>query len=328
MNFDQDPRDDEPLAGAEASCNETLPSLPAGASDFFRSAYAAFEARRAFQVDAVETAARVAAVLGAASGSFAAVFASGFAFGRATLLGAPNFATSTGTIGAIAELGSDPNPSSDGRTLSGVARFVMGGPVATHAVLLGEDTVAFVDLAARGVSRAPAVETAGFARIPVCAIHFDGVPITPWAGPGGDVAQRVVRNLRRTLSAAIGIGIGRHAFRLAIEHFRSLGERPSQATEFSLSDVATDLDAAELSVLRAAWGIDRASSAELESASAKLLAGRAATRSAHSALVLVGNSGYKSELSECYLDACALELQEGASATQIAAIASEMLRES
>ena len=81
-------------------------------------------------------------------------------------------------------------------------------------------------------------------------------------------------------------------------------------------------------MLRAAWTIDGGSSAAVESASAKLLAARAGSRAAHSALALVGNTGYTDELRQCYLDASALETSNEPSAKHVHTIASAMLEES
>src|SRR5262249_43225951 len=105
-----------------------------------------------------------------------------------------------------------------------------------------------------------------------------------FASAGEATPTRDDENVRRTLCGAAAIGVGRHAFGSAIAHLRTLGGRPPQSTEFSLSDVATELDAAELSVLRAAWLADRGSNETMASSSAKLLATRAATRAAHTAL--------------------------------------------
>jgi len=273
--------------------------------------------------------------LAAASGSLAVAFVSGFAFARASkLAGAPAESPDApgDALGVLAFGASLSGPTSgQAPKLVGESPFVVGGPVAARALVVAstDDRVALanVDLAAPGVSRVPVTGALGFDSVPVCALRFDDVAIQP-ATPPTSASIQLLRNTRNVLEGAIGVGIGRHSFRLAVGHLRSLGKRPSQSTEFSLSDVATELDAAELSVLRAAWAIDGGSARALESASARLVATRAATHAAHTALVLTGNTDCTSDQRQCYLETCALEFQSETSAMQVATIASEMLEES
>jgi alkylation response protein AidB-like acyl-CoA dehydrogenase len=334
MNFDPDPRSEVALAGAEALCTDVLPSLPKEAGGFFGGAYRAFETRRLFAEDSVEVAARAAMRLGAASGSLAIAFASGFGFNRArTLAGAA--VDAPGRVLGVLELGAPvPAQVSAGTIrLHGESRVVAGGPIATHAVILADTgstlpAVVSVDLAAPGVSRIPPAGALGFDFVPVCALRFEDVATQPVTLANSAASIQFLRNMKRILEGAVGVGIGRRSLLIVVEHLRSLGKRPSQGTEFSLSDVATELDAAELSVLRSAWAADHGSPRALESASAKLLASRAATHAAHTALMLTGNSDCTNDLRQCYLEACALEFQSETSAQEVATIASEMLEES
>lgn len=334
MNFDPDPRSEVALAGAEAVCTDVLPSLPADARGFFGDAYRAFETRRLFAEGSVEVAARAAMRLGAASGSLAIAFASGFGFNRARML-AGAAVDAPGRVLGVLELGATVPAQAGAGTirLQGESRAVAGGPVATHAVILAETgsnspALVSVDLAAPGVSRVPAAVALGFDFIPVCALRYDDVATQPVTFENSTAQIQFLRNMKRTLEGAVAVGVGRRSFRIAVEHLRSLGKRPSQDTEFSLSDVATELDATELSVLRSAWAIDHGSTRAMESSSAKLLASRAATHAAHTALVLTGNSDCTNDLRQCYLEACALEFQSETSAQEVATIASEMLEES
>lgn len=340
MNFDPDSRHDAVLAGADAVCREVLPSLPSDSDGFFRDGYRALASRSLFSSESIEAAARAAIRLGAASGSLAVAFASGFVFARAHRLADPHSnpraAGGEPMIGVLALDGSLTLATDGARSkLRGQVRLVPGGSVATHAVVAaevdaGSSAIVFTELA--GVSRLPAADTLGFDRVPVRALEFDDVAVDATAliatGQAAVVPIRHLRSLRRTLDAAIAIGVGRRAFAIGAESLRARGTRPSQSTEFSLSDVATDLEAAELSLLRAAWTLDRGATGLLEAASASLLATRAATRAAHTALVLVGDSGYTTELRQCYLEACALEFRHETSAEQVATIASEVLEES
>jgi alkylation response protein AidB-like acyl-CoA dehydrogenase len=336
MNFDLDPRHAPALARADALCREVLPGLATDADHFFQDASRALDARDLFSDGSIEAAARVAMRLGAASGSLASVFASGFGFARARRLttARSNAAGHEPPVGVLALRGTL-TLATDGQTskLQGDAPFVPGAPVATDAVVVvGSSAIACVELAAPGVSRSSRAGTLGFDRVPVCALRFDDVALDAASlvavGDAAVAAIRVLCNVQRILHAAIAIGIGRRAFDIGVNELRARGSRPSQSTEFSLSDVATDLDAAELSLLRAAWALDRHAPGSLEAASAALLATRAGTRAAHTALVLVGESSCTGDLRECYLEACALEFHHETSAEQVATIASEVLEES
>jgi alkylation response protein AidB-like acyl-CoA dehydrogenase len=341
MNFDPDPDHEAARRGAATVCKDVLSALPSDPNGFFRGAFAVFDSRGLLAGESVARAAIAATELGRASGSLGLVFASCFGFARATKwlaaeISAPPPACSS--LGVLAFGSSDTILGEDGgaRTLTGEAPFVVGGPVATECLVVlpkkGGPSAARVDLGSSGALRMPVVPLLGFDRAPVCTLRFDAVRLDRASvlAPADSAAPQIsnVSNLRRTLAASVAVGIGRHAFALVVEHLRSLGERPSQSTEFSLSDVATELDAAELSALRAASSIDRGSLQGLEGANAAMLAARAATRAAQTALVLAGDSGYTGKLRQCYLDACALAFRDESGDDQVDTIASEMLGES
>lgn len=332
MDFEPVPEHDAARKAAETLCSEVLATLPRTPDDFFREAYRALGDRGAFADDSIATAACTAMTLGAASGSLALTFAACYGFAWASRRFAANGASSIvqapadSTLGVLAfgSVAAATAASTSKAPLTGSASMVVGGPVATHVVVVSgtraSGVAALVDLA-RGVAREPPRGALGFDSVPRCTLHFDGAPFESLAHE----AHEALRSVERVLGAAIAVGIGRHALRLAVEHLRTLEHPPSQSTEFSLSDVATDLEAAELSVLRAAWTVDSRDRHALESASAKLLATRAATRSAHAALALTSDGGYTDDLRQCYLDAGALD---GTGALQEETIASEMLEES
>jgi alkylation response protein AidB-like acyl-CoA dehydrogenase len=342
LDFESSPEDAAARAAAERFGEEALPSLPRSSNEFFRQAAQAIEEKGFLGEDSMVLAARTAMALGAASGSLGLVFAAchGFAWTmRRLVLGdtrsAPRAASGTARLGVLAfgdvTIASTENPS----MVTGRAALVAGGPVASRVLLVTDsksqvELVAGIDLTKPGVVREPPFEGLGFDRVPKCSLRFENAPVTPCsiALPEGSRVFHGARSAAQVLGAAVEVGIGRRAFHLALAHLRAIGHRPSQSSEFSLSDVATDLDAAELSVLSAAWTIDRSPRHDLESASAKLLGARAATRAAHSALALTGNAGYTDDLRQCYLDACALESYGGSIAEHEGTIASAMLEES
>jgi len=346
MDFDPDTSQESAVRVAEGICAEVLPSLPRGGNDFFRDAHDALGVRGLFDTSAVNAvhAARIAMTLAARSSSLALAFAIGYGFertiGRLSLGAASQASLLSSGIGIVAfgrfaEWQADADETTEALELDGEAPLVRGGLSATRVVLgtevgVNPPWIAHLDMTTPGLVRVPSRHVLGFERIPACSVRTDGVRLEPSAvlaqGDLADSLIRSIRDARRTLDAAIAIGIGRRAFRAAVEHLRTLGSRPSQSTEFSLSDAAADLDAGELSVFRAAWIGDTGGDAALDSASAMLLGARAATRAAHTAIAVVGAAACTDELRQCYLDACALESREGTTALEDT-ISSTMLEE-
>ena len=98
---------------------------------------------------------------------------------------------------------------------------------------------------------------------------------------------------------------------------------------WTLSDTATDLDAARLLVLRAAAARDRQERCTLEASMAKLAAAEAAQRAADRTMQLLGASAYErgSTAERLLRDVRAAEICHGTSAIQRAIIAAELLGE-
>jgi len=101
-----------------------------------------------------------------------------------------------------------------------------------------------------------------------------------------------------------------------------------QAIQFMLADMATELDAARLLVLRAASMKDRGVKHTAESSMAKLYASEMATRVAHKSLQIHGGYGYSAEYSpeRHYRDARITEIYEGTSEIQRIVVANSLLR--
>ncbi|MDQ3828098.1 MAG: acyl-CoA dehydrogenase, partial [Candidatus Tectomicrobia bacterium] len=97
--------------------------------------------------------------------------------------------------------------------------------------------------------------------------------------------------------------------------------------QWKLADMATELDAARLLILRAAWMKDQGSRVTKESAMAKLYASEAATRACNQALQIHGGYGYMKDYPvERYLrDAKICEIGEGTSEIQRLLIARQLL---
>lgn len=125
--------------------------------------------------------------------------------------------------------------------------------------------------------------------------------------------------------AAQAIGIAQAAFEKAVAYSqerKAFGKPISklQAIQFKLADMAVDLDAAKMLLLRAAALKDQAREDSSvrhtqESAMAKLFASEMATRVTHQALQVYGGYGYSKEydMERHYRDARITEIYEGTS---------------
>jgi alkylation response protein AidB-like acyl-CoA dehydrogenase len=132
--------------------------------------------------------------------------------------------------------------------------------------------------------------------------------------------------------AAMALGIGRGAYEEALKYAQQRQQfgRPIadfQAIQWKLADMATELDAARLLVLRAAWMKDQGLRVTKESAMAKMYASEAATRACNQALQIHGGYGYMKDYPvERYLrDAKICEIGEGTSEIQRLIIARQLL---
>jgi alkylation response protein AidB-like acyl-CoA dehydrogenase len=132
--------------------------------------------------------------------------------------------------------------------------------------------------------------------------------------------------------AAQSIGIARAATGRAIAYARERQQfgRPIvefEAIRFSLARTRTDVDAARMLALRAAWLRDRGSPFTREASMAKLFASEAAQRATYQALQVFGGYGYMREYEvERYArDARATTLYEGTSEVQRMVIARSLV---
>lgn len=129
----------------------------------------------------------------------------------------------------------------------------------------------------------------------------------------------------RLTAAATSVGVARTALAKAIDAGRALGARLGQAAQFSLSDSATEVEAAELMLLRAADAVARSDEARLETASAKLFCTAAASRAVHRALTLSPHTD--PELEALYLASSFLETYGSPVDGDRDAVARKMLQE-
>jgi butyryl-CoA dehydrogenase len=131
---------------------------------------------------------------------------------------------------------------------------------------------------------------------------------------------------------AQAIGIARGALALATAYAKERNQFGSpiasfQAIRFSLAQVRTEIDAARLLVLRAAWLKDRGAPFTREAAQAKLYASEAANRAAYACLQVFGGYGYMREygIERYFRDARATTIYEGTSEVQRMVIARSLV---
>ena len=169
------------------------------------------------------------------------------------------------------------------------------------------------------------------------AVAFDGVRlegecVLGAVGRGfGEVAMAGLDSGRIGI-AAQAVGIARGALALATAYAterRQFGAPIAsfEAIRFALARVRTELDAARLLALRAAWLKDRGAPHGREAAEAKLYATEAANRAAHACLQVFGGYGYMRayEVERYARDARATTLYEGTSEIQRIVIARSLV---
>jgi butyryl-CoA dehydrogenase len=353
MDFEPTPDERVREQIARTIASELLPALPADPLGFARVGHAELGKRGLYEARTMVGAVLAVAELSATSASLGAVMASGWLFAEAiTHEGGPSHAALAGMARRGSKMGclvlqdprrwSDPPEVSidgpDGAlVVSGKTRPVVCAPVAEHAIVVaparddGGAMVAYIDLTAGGVRRGSLTAPLGLERAPCSSLDFSGATLPPngllKAGKEGLAAARALVDASRIFTAAIAVGVARRATARVVAHFRGLPHRPPQNTEFVLSDLLTFTDAAFLATTQAAWLRDSGQPHTVESAGAKLLATRLATRVAHGALGVCGEGGHTNVLRRSYLDARFLEMQDGAEAAPIDAMASVMLGE-
>lgn len=132
---------------------------------------------------------------------------------------------------------------------------------------------------------------------------------------------------------SMAVGIGRAAIAYALEYAKTREQfgRPIaqfQAIQFMLADSFTELDAAQLLVLRAAYLKEKKRPFTREASMGKLLATEAANRACYQALQILGGYGYTADypLERLSRDVRVTTLYEGTSEIQRLVIARSLLQ--
>ncbi len=198
-------------------------------------------------------------------------------------------------------------------------------------------TAFVLEAPARGLARRrmPGVELghrgADHARLVLKGVKVPRGNVLGPVGGGFKVAMRALDHGR--LGVAAG-AVGIHAALLDLvagfaRTRRQFGKRIGdfQMVQERIADMAAELEASRLLVLRTAWERDRGIRNPAGVAAAKLFATEAAQRAATEAVLLLGSRGYSSEspVERHYRDVQGLRIYEGTSLVQRIVLAREIL---
>jgi len=152
-------------------------------------------------------------------------------------------------------------------------------------------------------------------------------------GEGFVDAMRVLDGGRISI-AALGLGMAQGAYEAALKYSKQrkqFGQAISefQAIQWKLADMATEIDAARLLAMRAAWLKDNHKKTTLESSMAKLYTSEVAVKVANEALQIHGGYGFIKDYpaEKFYRDVKLCTIGEGTSEIQRMVIARQLLRD-
>lgn len=234
-----------------------------------------------------------------------------------------------------------------GWVINGVKNWITNGPVADVCVLFTMNdraaghrgiTAFILPMDAKGVRTGPPDDKLGIRGSKSCQIFLDDVRLSDdhllgEVGGGFKVAMSTLDGGRIGI-AAQAVGIARAALEDALAYAqqrKTFGKAiiGHQAVAFKLADMATEVDAARLLTLRAAWLKDHKRPYGKEAAMAKLYASDVANKAAREAIQIFGGNGYVTEfpVERHFRDAKITEIYEGTSEIQRLVIASSVIRE-
>jgi butyryl-CoA dehydrogenase len=235
----------------------------------------------------------------------------------------------------------------DEYVLDGTKNFITNGPQADVMLVFAMTDKAkrhkgisafLVPTDVKGFTRGKADEKVGIRASGSCSIFFEGcaLPARYRLGQEGDgfkiamgtldggrigIAAQALGIARASLEEAIAYAKDRKAFGQPITQF--------QAIQFMLADMATEVDAARLLVLRAAALKDKGVRHSAESAMAKLFASEMSERVTSKGIQIHGGYGYIKEYDaeRHWRDSRITEIYEGTSEIQRLVIAANVLKD-
>jgi alkylation response protein AidB-like acyl-CoA dehydrogenase len=230
--------------------------------------------------------------------------------------------------------------------VNGVKTFITSGNIARYCVLAATTEPArgyraiinlIVDLKNTPGFRVGKVEEKmGLLASGTAELVFEeaDVPAENLLGKPGQGFKQMLSGLDagRIGIGAQACGIGRAALEDAVEYARERVQfgKPIatfQAIQFKLADMATELDAAELMLLRAAWLEDNGLDFEKEAAMAKYYASDVAMRAAIEGVQIFGGNGYMKDYpAERHMrDAKICQIYEGTNEIQRVVVARKLI---
>ena len=238
----------------------------------------------------------------------------------------------------------------DGYVINGSKHFISHADMADYVILFAatdvEETRAgpkkkitgfLVDFDTPGVTRRRGPACVSHRGYHQCEIYFDDcrVPAGNMLGEEGrgfDLMGEWLGATRLTV-AATSVGRGRRVLDMATQWAatrKQFGQTIGrfQGTGFKLADMATELEAAELLTLQAAWKCDQGSMTDSDAAMAKLFASEALARITDQALQIFGGMGLMNSLpiERFWRDARVERIWDGTSEIQRHIISRAMLR--
>jgi alkylation response protein AidB-like acyl-CoA dehydrogenase len=235
-----------------------------------------------------------------------------------------------------------------GWVLSGHKNFVTSGKAARFALVAARTdlnrephkgiSLFIMDLKnIPGVTVGPEEEKMGLVGAKSVSLVFESVELPPTALLGdlheGLKMALALMDGARVGAAAQAVGLGRAALREALNYARGREQfgRPLvqfQGLQWRLADLATDLEAASLLTLKAAWLRDQGRHYAAAAAMAKKFATDTAMTAATEGLQLLGGYGYLKDypLERLFRDAKAGQIYEGTNEIMRLIIARDLLK--
>ena len=230
--------------------------------------------------------------------------------------------------------------------IQGTKNWITNGPVADACVLFTMNdpaaghkgiTAFILPMKTKGVRTGKPDDKLGIRGSKSSQIYLDDVRLPADAllgevGGGFKIAMSTLDGGRIGI-AAQAIGIARAALEDSLAYAqqrRTFGKAIAQhqAIAFKLADMATEIDAARLLALRAAYLKDTKQPYGKEAAMAKLYASEVANKAAREAIQIFGGNGYVTEfpVERHFRDAKITEIYEGTSEIQRLVIAGHLTR--
>jgi alkylation response protein AidB-like acyl-CoA dehydrogenase len=236
-------------------------------------------------------------------------------------------------------------PDGDGYVLNGIKNFITNGASADVVLVMASTdrskgakgvSTFIVEKGTPGLSVAKKEKKLGIRSSDTVSLAFSDcrIPKENLVGEEGFGMKFALKTLdggRIGIAAqAMGIAMGSLEASVKYSKERKAFDRPIadfQSIQFKLADMATNIDAAQLLVLRAALLKDQGQRYRTAAAMAKLYASRVAVQSALEAIQIHGGYGYMKEYHvERFLrDAKITEIYEGTSEIQQVVISRELL---